>query len=101
MKNSKASKGDFKLARELSPRRATSKAKDLKGLVAEQLAHFSIDPKTELGRTLSKLATQIYGANIELHHLWELTTRELSALDRRDRIAVFDAKKFLCFQLAK
>ena len=71
------------------------------GLVAEQLAHFSIDSKTETGRTLSRLAAHIYGANIELHHLWELTVRELGSLERRDRIALFNAKKFLCFQLAK
>lgn len=92
---------DLKLARELSPRRSTSQAADVDGLVAEQLAHFSIDPHTELGGTLGRLAGHIYRANIELHHLWELTTRELASLDRRDRIACFNAKKFLCFQLAK
>src|SRR5213075_2376173 len=35
------------------------------------------------------------------HCLWELTVRELGALDRGERIALFNAKKFLCFQLAK
>src|SRR5712675_2357891 len=60
------------LARELSPRRGTSTATDLDGLVVEQLEHFAIDPKSEL-----------------------------ATLDRRDRIACFNAKKFLCFQLAK
>ena len=95
------SDSDFQQARRLSPRRATSTATDVDGLVAEQLAHFSIDPKTETGQTLSRLAAHIYGANIELHHLWELTLRELGTLDRRDRIALFNAKKFLCFQLAK
>jgi len=92
---------EFKQARRLSPRRTTSAASDVDGLVAEQLAHFVIDPKTELGRTLSRLARHIYGANIELHQLWELTVRELGTLERRDRIALFNAKKFLCFQLAK
>src|SRR5947199_6940560 len=96
-----ASKTTLQHARELSPRRSTSAATDVDGLVAEQLAHFSIDPTTELGRTMGKLAGHIYRANIELHQLWSLTTRELAALDRRDRIAVFNAKKFLCFQLAK
>ena len=89
------------MARELSPRRSTSTATDVEGLVAEQLAHFSIDPRTELGATLGRLAGQVYRANIELHHLWDLTTRQLSSLDRGDRIAYFNAKKFLCFQLAK
>jgi cystathionine beta-lyase/cystathionine gamma-synthase len=92
---------DLKLARELSPRRSTSTARDVEGLVAEQLAHFSIDPKTEMGRTLAALASHIYHANIDLHHLWELSTRHLASLDRTDRIAYFNAKKFLCFQLAK
>jgi O-acetylhomoserine/O-acetylserine sulfhydrylase-like pyridoxal-dependent enzyme len=88
-------------ARELSPRRSTSTARDVEGLVAEQLAHFSIDPASESGATLGRLAEHIYRANIELHQLWELMTRQIATLDRRDRIAWFNAKKFLCFQLAK
>src|SRR5438552_7103132 len=89
------------IARELSPRRSTSTAMDVDGLVAEQLAHFSIDDKSDLGRTLARLAGHLYRANVDLHELWELTVRELRGLDRRDRIAWFNAKKFLCFQLAK
>jgi O-acetylhomoserine/O-acetylserine sulfhydrylase-like pyridoxal-dependent enzyme len=92
---------DLRLARELSPRRSTSTAADIAGLVAEQLAHFAIDPKTEMGRSLGTLAEHIYRANIELHRLWQLTTHQMASLDRRDRIAWFNAKKFLCFQLAK
>ena len=91
----------LKLARQLSPRRSTSTASDIDGLVAEQLAHFAIDLNTELGRTLGRLAGHIYRTNVELHQLWELTVREMAKLDRRDRIAAFNAKKFLCFQLAK
>jgi O-acetylhomoserine/O-acetylserine sulfhydrylase-like pyridoxal-dependent enzyme len=97
----KLSEADFKLARELSPRRSTSAATDVPALVAEQLAHFAIDPRTEMGATLARLAGHMYGANIEMHHLWQATVRELGSLDRRDRIACFNAKKFLCFQLAK
>ena len=89
------------IARQLSPRRSTSTAVDIDGLVTEQLAHFAIDPNTELGRALGRLASHIYQANVELHQVWELTVREMAKLDRRDRIAVFNAKKFLCFQLAK
>ncbi|HXJ59484.1 MAG TPA: PLP-dependent transferase [Verrucomicrobiae bacterium] len=95
------SEPDFGHARQLSPRRSSSQAVDIPGLVAEQLAHFAIDPKTELGRTLGRLAAHIYGASVEMHQLWDLTIRELSRLDRRERIAAFNAKKFLCFQLAK
>jgi len=89
------------VARELSPRRSTSTAEDVDGLVAEQLAHFSIDSKTEGGQALARLAGHLYRANVDLHQLWDVTVRELRGLDRRDRIAWFNAKKFLCFQLAK
>jgi len=95
------SESDLQIARKLSPRRSTSTATTLDELVAEQLAHFAIDPKTELGATLGRLVGHIYGTNVELHHLWTLTMREMATLDRRDRIACFNAKKFLCFQLAK
>src|SRR6266446_1957664 len=101
MPKTSSPKNDFKIARELSPRRGTSRAKDIDGLIAEQLVHFGIDAKTELGAAMGRLSAHIYHANIELHQLWDLTTRELAALDRRDRIACFNAKKFLCFQLAK
>lgn len=88
-------------ARQLSPRRSTSEATDEKQLVEEQLRHFGIEPATELGQTLGRLVGHIYGANVEMHNLWDWTVRELATLDRRDRIALFNAKKFLCFQLAK
>src|SRR5438105_6284288 len=101
MSNPSTAETNFIQALQLSPRRSTSTATDVKGLVAEQLAHFSINPETEPGRVLARLAGDIYRANIELHHLWDLTTSELRTLDRRDRIAWFNAKKFLCFQLAK
>lgn len=91
----------LRLARQLSPRRSTSTAADVDGLIAEQLAHFAIDPNSELGRSLGRLAGHIYQANVELHQLWEITIREMARLDRKDRIAAFNAKKFLCFQLAK
>lgn len=91
----------MKAARELSPKRTTSKAEDIDGLVVEQLAHFSIAPGGALGQSLGRLAGHLYRANVELHQLWDLTTRELASLERRDRIAYFNAKKFLCFQLAK
>src|SRR6516165_10212419 len=98
---STSTRENLALARQLSPRRSTSTAADIAGLVAEQLAHFSVAPDSDLGRSLGRLATHIYEANVEMHHLWELTTRELAQLDRHDRIALFNAKKFLCFQLAK
>ena len=92
---------DFLIAKQLSPRRKTSTAQDIPSLAQEQLAHFSIDPQSEMGQALSQLAINIYQANIEMHRLWDVSINTLSELDRSDRIAYFNAKKFLCFQLAK
>ncbi len=89
------------LARELSPRRNTSTATDLASLVDEQLRHFSIDPNTDYGRRLAALAAGLYGANVAAHELWQQTLKELAGLDQHERVARFNAKRFLCFQLAK
>ena len=91
----------FALARELSPRRNTTSAADIAGLVDEQLRHFSIDPQTEFGRRLGELAAHLYHGNTAAHRLWEVAVRELAGLEQCDRVARFNAKRFLCFQLAK
>jgi O-acetylhomoserine (thiol)-lyase len=91
----------FDLARQLSPRRKTSAATDIAGLVREQLAHFSIDPETPFGRELAQIARNVYETNVGIHHLWQETLGSLARLERSDRIAAFNAKRFLCFQLAK
>ena len=92
---------DFNTARRLSPRRKSSAAKTIAQLAEEQLAHYSLDPASPMGKALLKLTTQIYEANIEMDHLWQATVGALAGLDKKDRIAYFNAKKFLCFQLAK
>ena len=94
-------KQELALAKQLSPRRKTSNASDLQSLADEQLAHFSIDPESEVGQSLSRLAINIYQANIEMHRLWDASLESLATIDRSDKIAYFNAKKFLCFQLAK
>ncbi|MCE3286091.1 MAG: Cys/Met metabolism pyridoxal-phosphate-dependent enzyme [Steroidobacteraceae bacterium] len=91
----------FDLARELSPRRNTTHATAIPGLVEEQLRHFSIDPQTEFGRRLGELASSLYAGNAAAHQLWDVAIRELASLEQRDRVARFNAKRFLCFQLAK
>ena len=91
----------FALARELSPRRNTTDAADIAGLVDEQLLHFAIDPASEFGRRLGELTHHLYAGNVAARQLWEVALRELSSLDQADRIARFNAKRFLCFQLAK
>jgi O-acetylhomoserine/O-acetylserine sulfhydrylase-like pyridoxal-dependent enzyme len=54
-----------------------------------------------MGRELEGLLEHLYFANAGLQRLWSETVKTLAGLDRRDRIAYFNAKRFLCFQLAK
>ncbi len=88
-------------ARQLSPLRNSTAAASVAALVAEQLQHFSIDPKTEHGRAMAELASHLYQANMAAHELIAITARSLSGLDRGDKVAWFNAKRFACFQLAK
>jgi O-acetylhomoserine (thiol)-lyase len=92
---------DVTRTRRLSPRRNSSEATDIPGLVAEQLAHFGIDPRTPFGEKLAQVATRLYEAHDDLDDLWKITLDTVARLDRSDRIAYFNAKKFLSFQLAK
>jgi O-acetylhomoserine (thiol)-lyase len=92
---------DFLTARHISPRRKTSTATDIPGLVREQLAHFGIDPRSAFGRHLGGVAEHVYRAHSDVTALWQTLVGELASLDRRDRAARFAAQKFLCFQLAK
>lgn len=87
--------------RNLSPRRKSTAARSTDDLVAEQLAHFGIDPGTNFGQILSRLARRMYESYDDLDRLWVETAETLEGLDRSQRIAYFNAKKFLAFQLAK
>lgn len=88
-------------AKILSPRRNTSEANDINTLVHEQLNHFGIDPSSDYGQALSDTATHLYHAQSDVHRLWDITNNTLQTLDKEDKIAWFNAKKFLSFQLAK
>lgn len=85
----------------MSPRRKTTLATSSAELAREQLAHFHVDPDSPVGAPLLRLAERLYATHGDLMDLWEATSRELSRLPRADRIALFNAKKFLAFQLAK
>ena len=87
--------------RRLSPRRNSSEANNLESLVAEQLAHFSIQRDTQFGDHLAAIAMHLYQGQQSVEALWETTLAEMSELDSSDRIARFNALKFLSFQLAK
>jgi O-acetylhomoserine/O-acetylserine sulfhydrylase-like pyridoxal-dependent enzyme len=92
---------DAPAAKILSPRRKTTQATTLHELALEQLAHFNIDPKSAVGQPLLSLAERLYASHGDVMDLWEATTVALSRLPREDRLALFNAKKFLSFQLAK
>jgi cystathionine beta-lyase/cystathionine gamma-synthase len=91
----------FARQRRLSPRRKTTTATDLPELVAEQLAHFGIASDTPFGQTLASIANRLYETQADVETLWRVTLASIDSLDRSDRIAWFNAKKFLSFQLAK
>lgn len=87
--------------RRLSPRRKTTTATSAPELVAEQLEHFGIDPASPFGKSLARVAGRLYEIDGDLQQLWRVTLESIDTLDRSDRIAYFNAKKFLSFQLAK
>ncbi|HEX4795693.1 MAG TPA: PLP-dependent transferase [Humisphaera sp.] len=87
--------------RALSPKRKSTELDSVDGLVAEQLAHYHIDASSEYGQILSRIAARIYECGADLDRLWKVTARTIDALDRSDRVAYFNAKKFLAFQIAK
>lgn len=88
-------------ARQLSPLRNTTTADSMRELVDEQLRHFGIDPSGSYGLALARLTEHLYGSNVAVQDLIAVTNRELAGLDRKDRIAWFNAKRFACFQMAK
>lgn len=85
----------------LSPRRNTTEADSVEELVSEQLAHFGIDSDSEYGKALSSTATNLYQAQSDVMRLWDITSHSLKSLNKEDRLAYFNAKKFLSFQIAK
>jgi O-acetylhomoserine (thiol)-lyase len=97
----KDASGSIDQLRALSPRRKSTAARSLDELVDEQLAHFGIDPDTGFGQTLVRLSRRMYESYEDIDRLWVETIRNIQSLERSDRIAWFNAKKFLSFQLAK
>src|SRR5678809_39494 len=89
------SEQDLRAMRNLSPRRRGTAATDSAGLVAEQLEHFQIDPNSEYGRTLGRIVGRLYECGADMERLWKVTFETIDSLDRGDKIACFNAKKFL------
>jgi len=85
----------------LSPVRNSSTAQSISQLVDEQLQHFGVDSDSKYGQALAELTTHLYISGHQVQKLWDVTMSVLNELDRSDRIACFNAKRFVCFQLAK
>ena len=85
----------------LSPKRNTTVATNIDALVEEQLLHFGIAAETEFGEVLSDISRRIYSCQGDLENMWRLTQQGIAALSQEDKVAYFNAKKILCFQLAK
>ncbi|MHB1869490.1 MAG: trans-sulfuration enzyme family protein [Steroidobacteraceae bacterium] len=88
-------------ALQLSPRRHSTAARTVDELIREQLEHFGIAPESAHGQALTRLTRALIDANGAAQEAWRLTTDTLARMDRRERIAWFNAKRFACFQLAK
>lgn len=87
--------------KQLSPKRNSSSQTSAAELTAEQLAHFSIDPSSEYGKTLGRVVERMYESQNDIDALWKLTLDSMNSLTQGDRIQRFNAKKFLSFQMAK
>ena len=87
--------------RQLSPLRNTTDVDSAQNLAIEQAQHFGIDPDSDFGVSMIELASRLYEANQATHDLWKITIDGLATIDRQDRIAWFNAKRFISFQLAK
>src|SRR5260221_6413791 len=95
------SEEDLRIMRSMSPKRKSTQQGDADALVAEQLAHYQIDPQGDYGKVLARIVKHLYECSADLNRLWKLTIETIDSLDRSDRVAYFNAKKFLAFQIAK
>ncbi|MCM8526909.1 MAG: PLP-dependent transferase [Lentisphaeraceae bacterium] len=94
-------KNNIEAAKILSPKRKSTTAKSIEQLALEQLEHFNIDKKSAQGKALKGLIKNIYSCQTDLKTLWDTSLACLEGLDKKDKISFFNAKRFICFQLAK
>ncbi|MFT4937950.1 MAG: O-acetylhomoserine (thiol)-lyase [Paraglaciecola sp.] len=92
---------DLSHAKVLSPKRNSTSADSIDALAAEQLSHFGIEINSEYGQALYHTATHLYHAQADVNQLWKITSATLENLSKEDKVAYFNAKKFLSFQIAK
>ncbi len=86
----------------LSPIRTDkTRCSEPEDLVREQLEYFGIKKGTEIFDELSPLIRNIYKTEKNIDHIWSFATDYLLYANHKDKIGLFNAKKFICFQLAK
>lgn len=88
-------------AKFLSPKRNSTTATSIDELSQEQLSHFGIDIQSEYGQALFQMTRHLYHAQADVNQLWKVTNDTLAGLKHKDKVAYFNAKKFLSFQIAK
>ena len=88
-------------AKILSPKRNSTQAESIPELVSEQLNHFGIKADSAYGQALANAAEHLYQSQADVMQLWEITQQTLSEIDQKEKVAYFNAKKFLSFQIAK
>ncbi|MGY0643599.1 MAG: trans-sulfuration enzyme family protein [Paraglaciecola chathamensis] len=88
-------------AKFLSPKRNSTTASSIDELSQEQLSHFGIDIQSEYGKALFQVTRHLYHAQADVNQLWKVTNDTLAGLKHQDKVAYFNAKKFLSFQIGK
>jgi len=91
----------FDSAKKLSPRRNSTEAETITELAAEQLKHFNIEVDGELGKALLQAVERVYQCQGNIELMWQEAHQSMQSLDAQEKTALFNAKKFLSFQLAK
>ncbi len=98
---SQSQKSLFESAKKLSPRRNSTQASDVRELAAEQLKHFNIEVDGDLGHALLNAVERVYECQGNVELMWQEAQASMHSLDAQEKAALFNAKKFLSFQLAK
>jgi len=91
----------FSAAKKLSPKRNSTQATTIDELAGEQLAHFNIEVNSDLGRALLATMERIYDCQGNVEQMWHEAQASMQSLNAAEKTALFNAKKFLSFQLAK
>ena len=84
-------------AKILSPKRNTTQATTIDELTDEQLAHFGIEKESEYGQALFNTAQHLYYTQANMQQLWQITSDTFEGLSKENKVAYFNAKKFLSF----